>query len=546
VARGEVIVVARFQEKLEYLNQIGIALSSERDIDVLLEKIMIAAKTLSHADGGTVYLMNEANESLCFAFMRSDSLNITYGGKGQEPPPFPDLPLYRPDGSENRCTVAVYAALTGKTVNIADAYDEPGFDFSGTRAIDQTTGGRSKSFLTVPLKNHEDRVVGVLQLLNAMDPDTQVVIPFSEDIERLVNSLGSQAAVALTNKWLIQQLAELFEAFIAMINTAIDEKSPHTGHHCNMVPELTMMIAEALHEADYGALADFQLTEADRYELRIAGLLHDCGKITTPVHVFDKATKLQTLYDRIDLVDTRFEVVRRDARIHCLEAIAAGTPAEQAEAGLAATLARIDDDQAFLHRANVGSERMQQEDQNRVFAIARAYLWQPQGCSKAQDFLSADEIENLCIIAGTLTKDEREIINNHIVTTNRMLEALPWPRHLRRVPEYAGGHHERMDGKGYPRGLTRDEMSVQARLMGISDIFEALTARDRPYKKPMSLSVAMGILARFSANGHVDPDIFEVFTRSGVWRRYGEQFLNPDQIDQVDIEQILEQARPQH
>lgn len=538
-------MVSSMENKLEYLNRIGIALSSEQDIDVLLEQIMVAAKTLTHADGGTVYLMNDNSSALRFAIMRSDSLKIAYGGKGYPPPPFPELSLYHPDGSENRSMVVVYAALTGETVNIEDAYTEPGFDFSGTRRFDRMTGGRSQSFLTVPLKNHEHVVIGVLQLLNARDVKTGAVISFSDDCERLVNSLGSQAAVALSNKLLILQMERLFEAFINMINTAIDEKSPHTGHHCEMVPELTMMIAEAIHEADYGPLAGFNMTEADRYELRIAGLLHDCGKVTTPVHVFDKGTKLQTLFDRIELVNTRFEIVRRDARIACLEAISAGKSRAEAEAELAQALAQIDSDLEFLKRANIGSERMQPEDQERVRTIARNYSWRPQGADQNQDFLSADELENLCIPAGTLTASEREIINNHIVVTIRMLEALPWPHHLRRVPEYAGGHHERMDGKGYPRGLTRDQMSVQARLMGIADIFEALTAQDRPYKKPMSLSVAMGILARFSAGGHVDPDIFEIFTRSGVWRRYGEKFLSPSQLDDVDVEQILERARPQ-
>lgn len=545
VLRGEAAMDSTLEHKLEYLNRIGTALSSEPDIDVLLEQILVAAQSLTGADGGTVYLLNEANDSLCFAIMRNASLNIAHGGKGREPPPFPELPLHHPDGSENRSLVAVHAALTGETVNIPDAYTEPGFDFSGTRRFDEMTGGRSQSFLTVPLKNHERQVIGVLQLLNALDPETGAVVPFSEQSQCLVESLGSQAAVALTNRRLIEQLAALFEAFIGMINAAIDEKSPHTGHHCQRVPELTMMIAEAIHEADYGPLADFHLTEADRYELRIAGLLHDCGKVTTPVHVVDKATKLQTIHDRIELVDTRFEVVRRDARIRCLEAMAAGIPREQAESELADALARIDADQTFLRRANIGSERMQGEDQERVRAIAQAYRWQPREGSPAEDFLTPDEVENLCITAGTLTQDEREIINQHIVTTINMLEALPWPRHLRRVPEYAGGHHERMDGKGYPRGLTREQMSVQARLMGIADIFEALTASDRPYKKPMSLSVAMGILSRFSANGHVDPDIFEIFTRAGVWRKYGEAFLDANQIDDVDVEQVLQQARAQ-
>lgn len=528
------------QERLEYLNRIGVALSCEEDIDVLLEQILVAAKTLTDADGGTLYLMSPDERALSFAILRTDSLGLACGGSGCDPVPFSEIPLYHPDGSANHSMVVAHVALTGGIINIPDAYDVEGFDFSGTRAFDQRTGYRSQSFLTVPMKNHENAVIGVLQLLNARDPATGGVGIFSQQSESLACSLASQGAVALSNRRLIQQLAELFESFINLINLAIDEKSPHTGNHCEKVPELTMLIAEAVHAADYGPLADFAMTEADRYELKIAGLLHDCGKVTTPVHVVDKATKLQTIFDRIELVKTRFAVLQRDARIRYLEAVQAGTPEAEAQAVLAQELAVLDADLAFLTQANVGSERMDPEDQARVAQIAADYRWTPLGATHSEPGLSADEVENLSIRAGTLTQAEREIINHHIVATIKMLEALPWPRHLRNVPEYAGGHHERMDGKGYPKGLTREQMSVQARVMGIADIFEALTAPDRPYKKPMPLSQALSILAKFSANGHIDPDIFEVFVRSGVWQGYGQRFLIPEQCDAVDIAAILQ------
>ncbi len=518
--------------RLEQLNDIGASLSSERNVDRLLEKILVAAKTVTHADGGTLYLVSEDQRHLHFEIVRTASLGIAFGGASGAPisSKFADLPLYREDGSPNNSMVAAYAALTGQTVNIEDAYCAEGFDFSGTRKFDAGTGYRSQSFLTVPMKNHEGEIIGVLQLINAVDPESSQVRAFAVSDQRLAESLASQAAIALTNRQLIGQLEDLFESFIKLINTAIDEKSPYTGGHCQRVPVLTMLLAEAADKVTEGPLADFHLTDKDRYELKISALLHDCGKITTPVHVVDKATKLQTLFDRIALVDTRFEVLKRDAEIAMLRAIAAGESAAEAQARFAAEIVTLDDEREFLRRANVGGERMSDADIERVKAIAESRRWRDTAGADSA-FLTTNEVENLTIRAGTLTAAEREIINHHIVATIKMLEQLPWPKHLKNVPEYAGGHHERMDGKGYPRGLTREQMSWQARMMGIADIFEALTAKDRPYKEGMKLSQALGILENFRKNGHVDPDLLDVFLSQGVYVNYAREFLDRSQID---------------
>ncbi len=332
----------------------------------------------------------------------------------------------------------------------------------------------------------------------------------------------------------------MFESFIQLINTAIDDKSPYTGGHCARVPALTMMLAEAVNRTTDGPLKDFVMTDKDRHELKIAGLLHDCGKITTPVHVVDKATKLHTLFDRIHLLDTRFEVLKRDAEIEMLREIAAAADdvqrIEAARQNFSVRTKQLEQDREFLRHCNVGTEAMSADAQERVRRIA-AYQW----CGidgKPGNFLSADEVENLTIRAGTLTAAERAIINHHIDVTIKMLESLPWPRHLKNVPEYAGGHHERMDGKGYPRGLTRDQMSVQARVMGIADIFEALTAKDRPYKKGKTLTESLTILGKFKLGGHIDPDLFDVFMREKVYLDYAKQFLSPEQIDDVDVSKI--------
>ncbi|HEU4441619.1 MAG TPA: HD domain-containing phosphohydrolase [Burkholderiales bacterium] len=514
-------------QRLEQLNAIGASLSAERDINRLLESILAAAKTITRADGGTLYRVAD-DKTLRFEIVRTTSLKYYLGGTSGNPVPFYPIQLYK-DGKPNHSMVAAHAALTGKTVNIADAYTADGFDFSGTRAFDSKTGYRSKSFLTVPMRNHEHETIGVLQLINARDPRSGEIAAFSDSDQRLAESLASQAAIALTNRMLINQLEQLFESFINLINSAIDEKSPYTGGHCQRVPQLTMMLAEAVNDTREGPLAEFQMSEKDRYELKIAGLLHDCGKVTTPVHVVDKATKLETIYDRIHLIDTRFEILKRDLEIQ-------GLKDELDAAQVRRRLRELDDDRRFLHACNIGGERMKDEDVQRVKRIA-AYRWRDMAGHEAS-FLSDDEVKNLTIRAGTLTDDERKVINHHIVATIKMLEALPWPRHLTKVPEYAGGHHERMDGKGYPKGLKREQMSVQARCMGIADIFEALTAKDRPYKKGKTLSESLEILGRMRLNNHVDPDLFDIFVRRKVYRRYAEMFLDPEQIDAVDESKI--------
>ena len=528
--------------RLEELNEIGISLSRQRDTPRLLEAILVAAKKITNADGGTLYRIDADEKVARFEMLRTDSLGIAMGGTTGTGIPFYPVRLYDDDGKPNNSMVVAYSVLHDETVNIADAYAAAGFDFSGTKSFDQKTGYRSQSFLTVPMKNHENEIIGVLQLINAKDRASGATVPFSKADQQLAESLASQAAVALTNRQLIDQLEDLFESFIGLINAAIDDKSPYTGGHCQRVPALTMMLAEAVNETRDGPLAAFSMNEKDRYELKIAGLLHDCGKVTTPVHVVDKATKLQTIYDRIETVRTRFEVARRDARIRMLEAKLAEPENrkrgwDEVEKEFAAVSHQIDEDRDFLCLANVGSETMSETDIERVRQISRRYGWPFE--EKGPDFLTDDEFENLTVRSGTLTAGERQVINHHIDVTIKMLESLPWPNHLRNVPEYAGGHHERMDGKGYPRGLTGAQMSVQARVMAIADIFEALTAKDRPYKKGKTLSESLEILRKFRDQGHIDPHLFDVFVKQKVYAKYADRFLDPEQIDEVDDSVVL-------
>lgn len=519
------------------LSKIGAALSAERNLPKLLEMILEEARHFTNADGGTLYMMNDDEHSMRFEIVQTGSLNIRMGGTSGNDIDWYPVRLYLQDGTPNHAMVSAHVALTGEVVNIPDVYDVEGFDFTGTRAFDKKTGYRSKSMLVVPMRNHEDEIIGVLQLLNALDPTTGETIPFTQADQSLIISLASQAAVAITNTRLIHDLEQLLESFIQVIAAAIDEKSPYTGGHIERVANLTMMIAEIINNINYGIYAPLQLNQDELKELRIASWMHDIGKITTPEYVVDKSTKLETIYDRINTVRARFEVLKRDAKIELLEhqlQIARGESLENAETmaqHYQAKIKKIEEDLAFLEIANIGGEFMAPEKQERVRTIGKQKIEMD---NELRDLLDMDEITNLCIPRGTLTDEERTIINNHVVVTIKMLEKLPYPKKLRRVPEYAGGHHEKLDGTGYPNHLKEEQLSPQARMMALADIFEALTARDRPYKKGKTLSEAMKIMSFMAKDKHIDPELFKIFVREKLYLKYAKENMDPAQIDEVD------------
>jgi HD-GYP domain-containing protein (c-di-GMP phosphodiesterase class II) len=558
---------------LERLIEIGLALSAERNHDRLTELILLEAQSITKADGGTLYLRTDG-DALKFAIMRTTSLKIAMGGTTGVPIPFPPIRLYNAEtGAPNHNNVSASAAITKKPINIPDAYEAEGYDFSGTKKFDQGTGYRSKSFLCIPLLNYSDEVIGVLQLINAKD-DAGEVIAFSKEVQRTIEALASQAAVAIDNQNLIEAQKALMDSLIKVMAHAIDAKSPYTGGHCQRVPELTKMLATKAEAATEGIFADFKLDEQQRYELHVAAWLHDIGKVTTPEFVVDKATKLQTIYDRIHEVRMRFEVLQRDAEIKMLKAIAKGKNARIERKKYKERSEELKKQWEFIADANIGGEFMSQEKQDKVKEIAKQKWYRhfdrKLGLSWTEaklldkapppaegwEQLLADlpehseaeynlgEVLNMCIQRGTLNDDERRKINDHIVLTIDMLKEMPFPKHLKRVPEYAGGHHEKIDGTGYPNKLTGDQMSWPAKMMGIADIFEALTAADRPYKKAKTLSESLKILWFMKKDKHVDPDLFELFLTSGAYMEYAEQFLRPEQIDKVDIQQYLQPPAP--
>ena len=550
-------------------------------------------RTITNADGGTLYLRTD-DDRLKFEIMRTDSLDIALGGTTGKEITFPPIDMYNEKtGNPNHRNVATYVALTGESVNIPDAYEAEDFDFSGTKKFDKGTGFRSKSFLTVPMKNHEGDVIGELQLLNAQESESGEVIPFGNDIQPLIEALTSQAAVALDNQLLLEAQKKLLDSFNELIASAIDAKSPYTGGHCQRVPDLTNMLVKAACQSTDEPFKDFDLTEDQWYELHIAGWLHDCGKVTTPEYVVDKATKLETIYNRVHEIRTRFEVIKRDAMIEHLEAVAGGGDKKKLDKDLKDRLAQIDDDFDFIAKCNIGGEFMEPDLIERVKQIA-SIKWQRTiddrlGISQdemrrkgrrskaklpvAEPLLNdrddhiipydegernrydesfgfrlefpehkynQGEVYNLSIKRDTLTAEERFKINDHIMQTISMLEQLPFPKHLVRVPEYAGGHHEKMDGTGYPRRIKRNDMSIPARIMAIAEIFEALTAADRPYKLPKTLSESLRIMSSMKKNQHIDGELFELFLTSSVYMEYAKKFLKPDQIDEVNISDYLD------
>jgi HD-GYP domain-containing protein (c-di-GMP phosphodiesterase class II) len=521
---------------LKKMTRIGAALSVEKNIHKLLEMIVDEAKSLTNADAGTLYILDKEKKTLQFQILQTDAMGVRLGGTSGAEINLPNVPLYDDKGEPNHANVSSYTALTGETISIPDVYDAEGFDFSGTRNYDQSTGYRSKSMLVLAMNNHENETIGVLQLLNAQDLDTGEVVSFPPEYIELVVSLASQGAVALTNTQLIQNLTDLFYAFIKSIATAMDEKSPYTGGHISRVVDLTMMIAREINGTDQAPFQDTCLSDDEMEELRLAAWMHDVGKITTPEVIVDKATKLQAFVDRIEWVETRFDLIAATIendylrqKLVCLSEEKQDPQTHiRLEEDMAEQIARVRMDFDFLRNINNAVEFMDDEKLERLHDIAKK-TYQLNG--RRQPYLTENEVLNLGVRKGNLTDEERRIIENHVEVTYKMLDQLPFPKKHAMVPEYAAGHHEKLDGSGYPRHLKKSELPLQSRIMAVADIFEALTAKDRPYKEPMTISQAIKILSFMKKDGHIDPDIHDLVVNSNLLLEYAKTFMNPDQID---------------
>lgn len=514
-------VVSQHVSILSLVNQVGAALSAERETNRVVDLILEGSMEATAAQVGAIYLASESGPPLLAKVQR----------EGDPFAPGCGLAELLPHGVAARCLAGSGATRLERAATLDDAERDE------WRAVEAALGTPLSAYLTVPMWDERRENLGVLLLVRAGSGD------FTGQQCALAESLASQGAVTIRKNQLVESFRKLFEGLIELTVGAIDEKSAYTGDHCRNVPIITELIADVACDDSTGPFKDFDLSAEERYELRIAALLHDCGKVVTPVHVMDKATKLETITDRIHLVETRFELLRRDATIRSLarQIHASGAQIEtHCDAALSADLAALEDDFAFLVGCNQGAERMPDDAVERVRRIAKRHTWVNRR-DEVCDALTEDERTNLVVQRGTLNDEERKIIEHHVVATTKLLERLPFPKDLRQVPAIAGAHHEKMDGTGYPLRLRADQLSVQARILGLADVFEALTAKDRPYKPGRTLRETLAILERMGEEGHIDPDLLEVFLREKVHLRYAVDHLSPEQIDpefQAELEEL--------
>ena len=521
---NEVTVYAeRLGGQIKKMSDIGRALSGVHDLNALLEMIVDQARSFTNADAGTLYILED--ETLRFQIVQNDSLKIFMGGKTGETIPFPPVEL-------KESNVSAFVALKGKSVNIPDVYDTDLFDFTGPKKFDQSTGYRSKSMLVVPMKNHDNDVIGVLQLLNATNPVNNEVIAFSQDYENLSESLASQAAVSITNAKLISNMTELFEAFVKVMATAIDEKSPVTGGHIRRVADLTLTMAEVIHNHDEGAFKDRKFSPDQMYELRIAAYMHDIGKVTSPVEIVEKAKKLQTIFDRIHYIRLRMDYIiqkvkleGQQKKIELLERKADLAEIKKVELKSEKQIQKMEDIRSFINKCNEPGEFLEDETLDKLKEISlRTYL---DNEGQQQPFITEDELLNLSIRRGSITDAERKKMQDHAAVTLKMLKQIPFTKKLKNIPSFAGAHHEFINGKGYPLGLKGDEIPFEGKLMAVTDIAEALTASDRPYKKAMPLETVYRILRSMAGNGELDNDMVDLFINEEIYKTYQEKHETP-------------------
>ncbi len=574
----------RLKVTLRKFMDIGHALGAERDVKSLLDLVLRETADLVGSDSGAIYLLDEEVSRL-----RPEIVRWHHERKeaaALEPIDLNDVGLASEIG-------AILAEGTIRTIE--RRLDYPELDLLGLRALAERENAYRLALLVVPIVNRKQEVIGAQILVKARGAGDGIWSPGARVVE-LVRAVSNSAGIAIENQQLLLAQKNLLDALIKLIAGAIDAKSSYTGGHCARVPALTRMLAEAACAQKAGPFADFYLTTEQWEAVEIGSWLHDCGKVTTPEFVVDKATKLETIYDRIHEIRMRFEVLKRDAEIAYWRGLAEGGNEAELRAAMEQAMCDLDDEFAFVASCNEGGESMEPGHIRRLQEIARR-TWRRTISNRiglsyeekrrmdrtpepalptdeplladrddhitphdARDMIATDnpwgfhltmprykmnrgELYNLSIGRGTLTEEERYRINDHIVQTIMMLERLPFPKHLRSVPEIAGGHHEKMDGTGYPKRLKRGEMSPVARMMAIADVFEALTAADRPYKKAKKLSEAVRVMAFMKRDNHLDPDLLDLFVESGVWKAYAEKFLDPAQIDEPDLDFIL-QMRP--
>ena len=507
---------------IKSLTKIGIAISAEKDINKFFNLVLDEAIKYTNADAGTIYTVSDDQKYLDFKLVCTRSKNMKLGIA--DTAKWPSIPLFDENGNYRNKNFVTFVANTGQPTDIDDVYDQNVFDNSGTKTYDSNNNYRSKSMAAIPLKNHENQVLGVIQLINALTENGEIV-SFSEDHITMLTSLASQAAIALSNKKLIFGLENLLNQFIKSIASAIDRKSKYTGGHIIRVATLSEMISEKIN-ADKVCFSNVHFTQDELQEISVSAWMHDVGKITTPVHVRDKATKLETIFDRIELIKTRFELVK---------AVIERDIAQTGNKELEKELTEIDAFENFIEKTNIGGEFMTDE--------ALAYLdkiceFSYSSHNKTYKLITENEKTNLAIKRGTLLPEEIETIREHAEITHEMLKELTYPKKLKNVPRFASAHHEKLNGQGYPLGLDASQLPIQARLIAIADLYEALTASDRPYKEGKTLSASLKIMAFMAKDEEIDKDLLDLLLDSGLYMEYAKQYLKEKQIDNPNIEEI--------
>lgn len=523
---------------IKRLTRIGESLSSETDLHKIWDMMLEEAVEFTNADGATIYQVSEDKKYLDFEVLFNGTMKLHLGGV-RGPVGWPSIPLFDENGNPRLSNIVTNVYHLKRSLCFDDVYIQEEFDVSGTKKADKDHDYRSKSMLTIPLKNHEDEVLGVIQIINAMDDDGNI-LGFTEDHKTMLNSLASQAAIALSNRKLIDDLESLLMQFMRSIATGIERKSKYSSDHIMRVAMLTDMIAAKLNASDNGHFKDLSFTEDQLKELSMAGWMHDVGKIITPEFIMDKSTKLETIMDRIDLVSKRFEMMhlvldlmQKSLHDSELDEIIKVVFGEELDSTSIHTW--LDDAFQFISRLNFGGEFVPDADLERVAKIASIKL-----SYLGNDYilLTENETINLQIRRGTLTSDEMKQMSAHVSVTWDMLSQLSFPKKYKNVAFYASTHHEKLNGKGYPRGLTAEDLPLQSRIIAVADIFEALTAADRPYKKAKTLSESLKIMAFCVKDGDLDQDLLDFFMDSGLYLDFARQYMKEDQIDSVDIEAL--------
>lgn len=575
--------VDRMRRTIRKFVGIGQALAAERDFKSLLRRLLEKTILIAQGDGGAIYMLDEHP-----GFMVPE-LVLWVESETPKEERLGGLIAIEEKGIFAEIRQALQTREPVVAIRPLEAEELKVFNL---RAMVDTLNAVKLAFVIVPLLDRNQVPFGFLMVTKAIregEPEHEIEMRHVQ----LIYAVSGSASVAIQNKQLLEAQKSLIDSLIRLVAGAIDAKSAYTAGHCQRVPVLTRMLAEAGAAQTEGLCRDFKPTPEEWEALDIAAWLHDCGKVTTPEYVVDKATKLETIYDRIHEIRMRFELLKQTAETIYWRAVANGQDRNEARAALEAEWRALDDDFAFIASCNEGGEFMDPARIERIRKIA-ARRWkrtlsmrlgasyeekarmerQPEPPLPTYEPLLVDrpdhvvelagrdiippdnrwgfqmkapkvkynrgEVYNLSIQRGTLTDEERYRINDHIVQTIIMLESLPFPKHLKNVPELAGGHHEKMDGSGYPKRLKGSDMSIVARMMAIADVFEALTAADRPYKKAKKLSEAVRIMGFMKKDHHLDPDLLDLFLTSGVWRAYAERFLAPEQIDEPDIRAVVD------